>query len=54
VGEETATIPEIANLLMKNRIKRVLILFDGHVAGIVSRADIVRALTRHVNLDLPQ
>jgi CBS domain-containing protein len=53
-ANETATIPEIADLLMKNRIKRVPILFDGHVAGIVSRADIVRALTRHVNLDVPQ
>ena len=43
-ANETATIPEIADLLMKNRIKRVPILRDGRVTGIVSRADIVRAL----------
>ena len=50
---ETANVPEIADLLIKNRIKRVPILRDGRVTGIVSRADIVRALTRHVDKGLP-
>jgi CBS domain-containing protein len=50
---ESTTIPEIADLLMKNRIKRVPILRDGHVVGIVSRADIVRALAHHADLELP-
>ena len=43
---ETAPVAEIADLLTKHRIKRVPILRDGHVVGIVSRADIVRALAR--------
>jgi len=43
---ETAPIAEIADLLTKHRIKRVPILRDGRVVGIVSRADIVRALAR--------
>jgi CBS domain-containing protein len=38
---------------MKNRIKRVPILRNGHVVGIVSRADIVRALTRPIDPVLP-
>lgn len=44
VAEATA-IAEAADLLMKHRIKRVPVLRDGHVVGIVSRADIVRSLT---------
>ena len=52
-ANETATIPEIADLLMKNRIKRVPVLRDGRVIGIVSRADIVHALTRHVDMEEP-
>lgn len=50
-AKETATIPELADLLIENRIKRVPILREGHVTGIVSRADIVRALTRHMDLN---
>ncbi len=52
-ANETATIPEIADLLMKNRIKRMPILRDGRVVGIVSRADIVHALTRHIDMRQP-
>ena len=43
VGEET-DINEIARLLLAHRIKRVPVLRDGRVVGIVSRADLVRAL----------
>jgi acetyltransferase len=43
VGEETE-IDEIARLLTARRIKRVPVLRDGRIVGIVSRADLVRAL----------
>src|SRR5215471_14566226 len=43
VGEETE-IDAIARLLTAHRIKRVPVLRDGRIVGIVSRADLVRAL----------
>ncbi|HEX3418801.1 MAG TPA: CBS domain-containing protein [Stellaceae bacterium] len=43
VGEETE-IGEVARLLTAHRIKRVPVLRDGRIVGIVSRADLVRAL----------
>jgi CBS domain-containing protein len=43
VGEET-DINEIAQLLTAYRIKRVPVVRDGRIVGIVSRADLVRAL----------
>jgi signal-transduction protein with cAMP-binding, CBS, and nucleotidyltransferase domain len=43
VGEETE-VNEIARLLTAYRIKRVPVLRDGRIVGIVSRADLVRAL----------
>jgi len=42
--EETAEIRDIARLLEQYRIKRVPVLREGHVVGIVSRADLIRAL----------
>jgi len=41
---ESMTLPEIADLLAEHHIKRVPIVRDGKIVGIVSRADIVRAL----------
>lgn len=41
---ETTPINEIARLLEERRIKRVPVLRGGKVVGIVSRADLVRAL----------
>lgn len=41
---ESASIDEIADLLTRHRIKRVPVLRNGQVVGIVSRADIVRTL----------
>jgi CBS domain-containing protein len=41
---ETTPVPEIADILTRHRIKRVPILRDGRIIGIVSRADIVRCL----------
>lgn len=42
---EHADVTEIGKLLAAHRIKRVPVLRDGHVVGIVSRADLVRALS---------
>jgi CBS-domain-containing membrane protein len=39
-------LPELADLLGRHRIKRVPILRDGKLVGIVSRADVVRAIAR--------
>jgi CBS domain-containing protein len=43
--EEGTPLPEIARLLEEHRIKRVPVLRQGRMVGIVSRADLVRALT---------
>jgi len=43
VSEETE-VGEIARLLIAHRIKRVPVIRDGRVVGIVSRADLVRAI----------
>jgi CBS domain-containing protein len=48
VGDETE-ISEIARLLTAYRIKRVPVLRDGRIVGIVSRADLVRALAEARN-----
>src|SRR4029077_13972142 len=42
VGEETP-LAEIANLLETRQIKRVPVVRDGKVIGIVSRADLLQA-----------
>lgn len=42
--EETATLGEIANLFETKRIKRVPVLHNSKIIGIVSRADLLRAL----------
>jgi CBS domain-containing protein len=41
---EDTPIPEVADILAERRIKRVPVLRDGKVVGIVSRADIIRTL----------
>ena len=48
--EETTPLPEVARLLERHGIKRVPVLRDGRVVGIVSRADLIRALA---HLDEP-
>jgi CBS domain-containing protein len=48
VGEETQ-VTEIARLLTAYRIKRVPVLRDGRIVGIVSRADLVRAFAAENN-----
>ena len=46
---ETTSVADIAILLETNRIKRVPVLRDGKLVGIVSRANLVRALAMTVN-----
>jgi CBS domain-containing protein len=42
--DEKAEVSEVAQLLTAHRIKRVPVFRNGRIAGIVSRADLVRAL----------
>jgi CBS domain-containing protein len=42
---ETTETSEIARLLTAHRIKRVPVVRQGRIVGIVSRADLLRALT---------
>jgi len=43
--EKDAPLEEIVSLMNERRIKRIPVLDDGELAGIVSRADILRALS---------
>jgi CBS domain-containing protein len=43
---ESATLPEIADLLAQRRIKRVPVMRGDRMVGIVSRADVIAALAR--------
>lgn len=44
VVEETTELADVANLLETNGIKRVPVIKDGKLVGIISRANLVRAL----------
>ena len=43
-ADEDATLESIAQLMREHRVKRVLIMRGDRLVGLVSRADIVRAL----------
>jgi CBS domain-containing protein len=43
-ADEDTSLSELANILEKNRIKRVPILKDGKLVGIVSRSNLIQAL----------
>lgn len=43
---ESTTLSQLSELMTSHRIKRVPILREGRVVGIVSRADLVRALSK--------
>lgn len=45
-AEEQTTLPQLAELMIKHGIKRLPVLRDGKVVGIVSRADLVAAVAR--------
>jgi len=42
--DELATLGEIADVMEQKRIKRVPVVNDGRIVGIVSRADLLRVL----------
>jgi CBS domain-containing protein len=46
VATPDTSVPELADLLERHHIKRLPIVHDGKVVGIVSRADLIRALAR--------
>jgi CBS domain-containing protein len=48
---ETTPAPEIARILATYRIKRVPVLREGRVVGIVSRADLLRAIAAESTLE---
>tara|TARA_R110002110_G_scaffold156585_1_gene351742 strand:- start:752 stop:1447 length:696 start_codon:yes stop_codon:yes gene_type:complete len=52
--EEDTTVAEIARLLEKHRIKRVPVLRSGQVVGIVSRANLLHALSALQDGALPE
>ena len=52
--EEDTTVAEIARLLEKHRIKRVPVLRSGQVVGIVSRANLLHALSALKDRVLPE
>jgi len=43
---EDATLPELAEAMVNNHVKRLPVLRDGKVVGIVSRTDVLGALAR--------
>jgi CBS domain-containing protein len=48
-ANEEASLAELADLMLEHGIKRVPILRDGVLVGIVSRADVVRAVVENVD-----
>ena len=46
VALETTSVADIAELMVTNDIKRIPILRDGKLVGIVTRADLVKTLAR--------
>jgi CBS domain-containing protein len=45
-AEERMTLPRLAELMLNHGVKRLPVLRDGKVVGIVSRADLVAAIAR--------
>jgi CBS domain-containing protein len=45
-AEEDTTLPELAEVMINHGVKRLPVLRDGKVAGIVSRADLIAAIAR--------
>jgi len=43
---ESASVTELAEQMVRHHIKRVPIVRDGRLVGIVSRADVIRAIAR--------
>ena len=43
---ESTTLPELAEAMIKHTVKRLPVLRDGKVVGVVSRSDLVAAIAR--------
>ena len=50
---ETTPLTEIVSLMERNRIKRVPVLRDGVIAGIITRADLLRVLASRAHMREP-
>jgi CBS domain-containing protein len=48
---EDASAEQVARLMEQHRIRRVLVEHDGHLVGVVSRADLLRAVLRSATPD---
>jgi CBS domain-containing protein len=48
-ADEEASLAELADLMLKHGIRRVPILRDGVLVGMVSRADVVRAVVEYLD-----
>jgi CBS domain-containing protein len=48
---ETTALRDIAGLMERNRIKRIPILREGRIVGIVSRANLIQGLASHGDLE---
>jgi CBS domain-containing protein len=46
---DTASVTELAEQMVTHRIKRVPIVRDGKLIGIVSRADVIRAIAQSLD-----
>lgn len=44
--QETTEISEVARLLIEHQVKRLLVVRDGRIVGIVSRTDLIRQMAR--------
>lgn len=45
-ADEQTTLPDLAELMIEHRIKRLPVMREGVVVGVVSRADLVAAIAR--------
>ena len=50
---ETESLEDIVELMERKRIRRIPVLMDGRLAGVVSRADLLRALVQELTETAP-
>ncbi len=53
-AQESASLTELAEKMVEHRIKRVPIVRDGKLVGVVSRADVIRAIARSPESVVPE
>jgi CBS domain-containing protein len=52
--DETAPLEEAVNLMNRHNVKRLPVMFEGHLVGIIARADLLRALASRLRLPAKQ